>query len=255
MLPEKSMKSTGYGTFFEHLDELRKRLVISLAAYFIALIPPLTCSGMLLNFVARPLAETVPSVYFFSPADAFVVKLKVCLLAAAVLSSPVILGQFWIFISPALYRNERRALLPVIFITSGLFLAGALFAFTQVVPVALHFLIGMRTEFMQPLVSVSEYLSFVTSMVLAFGIAFNLPVFVLILVGSGLVRAKTLNQFQRLVILIIFIAAAVLTPGPDVASQLLLAIPLLILFEISVVCAMILEKFRAKAAAKDIVVD
>jgi sec-independent protein translocase protein TatC len=239
-----------YGTFFEHLDELRKSLIISLAAFFIALLVPLFFSDRLLDFLVSPLAREVPTTYFFSPADAFIVKIKVSILAAMVLSAPVVLGQLWSFISPALYGNEKKAVLPLIFVTTGLFLFGAWFSFKQVIPVGLHFLIGMQTDFMKPMVSVSEYLSFLTSLVVAFGVAFNLPVFILALVGSGVVSAKMLHEFQRYAILLIFIAAAVLTPGPDIASQLLLAVPLLVLFELSVLGAIILEKARVKKSQK-----
>jgi sec-independent protein translocase protein TatC len=135
-------------------------------------------------------------------------------------------------------------------ISITLFILGAAFSFYGVIPVTLHFLIGMQSEFMRPMVSVSEYLSFLTSMVFAFGVAFNLPVFILALVGSGLVSAKMLNQFQRWAILIIFILAAVLTPGPDIASQLMLAVPLLILFELSIAGAVVLERMRRKNSAK-----
>ncbi len=239
-----------YGTFFEHLDELRQRLIISLAAFFVCILPPMVYSDHLLNWLVTPLVREVPSVYFFSPADAFIVKIKVSLLAAVVFSSPVILGQLWLFVLPALYSNEKKVLFPLIVISTFLFILGAIFSFFGVIPLTLHFLIGMQSEFMKPLVSASEYISFLTSMVFAFGVAFNLPVFILVLVGSGLVNAKILNKFQRWAIVSIFILAAVLTPGPDVASQLLLAIPLFILFEISVVGAVILEKIKGRKSQK-----
>ena len=238
------------GTFFEHLDELRKRLMISLGAFFAALIVPFMCADRLVDFLARPLVRVVPTVYFFSPADAFLVKIKVSLLAAVVLSSPVVLGQAWLFVSPALYGHEKKALLPLIFITSGLFIFGAVFSFYTVIPLALHFLIGMQTPFMQPLVSVSEYLSFLTTMVIAFGVAFNLPVLVLALAGAGILNVKTIQKFHRFVIVAIFIAAAVMTPGPDIASQLLLAVPMILLFEISVLAVWVIEKARAKKRAE-----
>ena len=133
-----------YGTFFEHLDELRKRLIIGLSAYAVALIVPLAVSDKLLDFLALPLVRDVPTMYFFSPADAFIVKIKVSLLTALVLSAPVILGQIWLFISPALYGNEKRAVLPLIFVTSGLFMFGAWFSFYKVLPLALHFLISRK---------------------------------------------------------------------------------------------------------------
>ena len=233
-------------TFFQHLDELRRRLIISLAAFFVSIIVPFVYSDQLLAFLAKPLTGEVASVYFFSPADAFIVKIKVSLLAGIVLSAPVVFGQLWLFISPALHGNEKKAVLPLIFVTSGLFVFGALFSFYEAMPLALHFLIGMQTEFMKPLVSMSEYISFLTSMVFAFGVAFNLPVFILALVGSGVVKTRTLHKFHRFFILAIFIAAAVLTPGPDVASQLLLAVPLLVLFELSLLGAVIIEKIKVR---------
>ena len=239
-----------YGTFFEHLDELRQRLIVSLSAFFICALPAMFYSERLLDWLMGPLVRELPAAYFFSPADAFVVKVKVALLGAAVLSSPVVLGQLWFFITPALYGNEKRALLPLIILTTFLFILGAVFSFYGVVPITLHFLIGMQSEFMRPLVSVSEYLSFLTSMVFAFGVAFNLPVFILALVGSGMVSAKMLNQFQRWAVLIIFILAAVLTPGPDIASQLMLAVPLLVLFELSIAGAVLLERMRRKNSVK-----
>jgi sec-independent protein translocase protein TatC len=244
------MSQQPYGTFFEHWDELRWRLVVSLGAFFICALPPIFYSDRLLGWLVAPLVREVPSVYFFSPADAFVVKIKVSLLAAAVLSSPMILGQLWIFVSPALYGNEKKAARPLILISSVLFVLGALFSFYVILPVTLHFLIGMQSEYMKPLVSVSEYISFLTSMILAFGVSFNLPVFILVPVAAGLVSAKMLNKLQRWAIVSIFILAAVLTPSPDVASQLLLAIPLLILFEISVLGAVIYEKIKCQKRTK-----
>ena len=243
------MTKQPFGTFFEHLDELRQRLIVSLCAFFLCLVPAAVYSDRLLNWFMGPLIREIPAAYFFSPSDAFVVKIKVAMLAAAVLSSPVVMGQLWLFITPALYGNEKKALLPLVFLTTSLFILGAFFSFYGVIPVTLHFLIGMQSDFLRPMVSVSEYFSFLTSMVFAFGVAFNLPVFILALVGSGLVTAKMLNRFQRWAILIIFILAAVLTPGPDIASQLMLAIPLLILFELSVGGAVLLEKIRQKKSS------
>ena len=239
-----------YGTFFEHLDELRQRLIVCLSAFFLCLVPSWMYADRLLTWLMGPLVREIPAAYFFSPADAFVVKIKVALLAGTLLSSPVVAGQLWLFITPALYGNEKKALLPLIVLTTSLFVLGAGFSFYGVIPVTLHFLIGMQNDFMRPLVSISEYLSFLTSMVFAFGVAFNLPVFILALVGSGLVSAKMLNQFQRWAVLVIFILAAVLTPGPDIASQLMLAVPLLVLFELSVAGAVLLENLRRKKSMK-----
>ena len=121
---------------------------------------------------------------------------------------------------------------------------GAIFSFVAVLPMTLNFLIGQQTDYLRPLVSMNEYFSFLTGMMLAFGFAFNLPVFIVAFVASGFVSVKTLNQYQRHIIVFIFIAAAVLTPGPDIASQLMLAVPLLVLFELSVAAGWFVENMR-----------
>jgi len=236
-----------YLSFFEHLEELRKRLLISLAAVGVASVGGYLASGPAVEFLTAPLRSEAGAVYFFSPQGAFTVKLKASLLLGALAASPVVLHQFWSFVSPALYPRERRAVVPLAAVTSALFVTGAVFAYLVVLPAAMKFLLGMQTGSLKPMISVEEYLSFVTMLVLSFGVAFNLPVFVLALVGAGITDAAGLNRFQRHAIVAIFIAAAVLTPGPDIASQLLLALPLLVLFEISVLIAVFIGR-RAHSA-------
>lgn len=240
--------STGLNnaSFLEHLDEMRRRLIIAVIAISACTLASFFYSDKILDILAYPMRQYIPAVYFFSPADAFVVKIKVSLLSGLIFASPILMWQVWLFVSPALYPNERQAILPFTVITTSLFLAGAVFSFTKAVPMTLQFLMSMQTDYMKPLVSMSEYISFVTMMVIAFGFAFNLPVFVLALVASRVVQAKMLNKFQRHVVVFIFIAAAILTPGPDIASQLMLAIPLLVLFELSVAAAYVLELLRRK---------
>jgi sec-independent protein translocase protein TatC len=245
-------------TFFDHLDELRKRLILSLAAVGGAAVAGYLASDRILEALIIPLRSASEPLYFFSPADAFLVKLKIALLAGLVLASPVVASQIWLFVSPALYKNERRAVAPLIAVTSVLFLAGAAFSYFVVMPLALDFFLGMQTESLRPMLSVTEYVGFLSMMTLAFGIAFNLPVFVIALVLTGLWDAKGLVRFQKQAIVMIFILAAVLTPGPDIASQCLLAVPLVVLFEMSVLAAKLVELSRkskrgaqAAAAATD----
>ena len=207
-------------------------------------------SDRLLEFVTAPVRLETESLYFFTPVDAFTVKIKLALLTGLLISSPVILGQFWLFVSPAMYGHEKKAVFPFVAVTSALFLAGAAFSFYKVVPVTLHFLLGMKTPWMKPILSVSEYLSFLTMMVSGFGLAFNLPVFILIPVMLGVLNTRMMNQFHRQVIVLIFILAAVLTPGPDIASQLLLAVPLVLLFELSLLAAFVAERMRKKKKAE-----
>lgn len=230
--------------FFEHLDELRRRLLIALGATGLSAVAGYVFSEKALRFALRPLGEQV---YFFQPQEAFVLRIKMALLLGVLIASPVILSQFWLFVSPALRVQERKAVAPLAGITSFLFLAGAAFCFFCVMPVAMKFLVGMQTNFLRPLISASEYISFLSTMLLAFGVAFNVPVFLVALVAAGVTTSRALAKARRQAIVLIFITAAVLTPGPDIASQLLLAIPLYLLYELSLVAARALEGRRAAA--------
>ncbi len=233
-------------TFFEHLEELRKRLIISFGAITLGGLASYCYSDKLLHFLLLPIRKEINQVYFFSPADAFMVRIKIALLAGLILASPIVAGQIWLFISPALYEREKKFIPPLIILTSGLFIAGALFSFFFVVPLTLQFFMSMQTEFLRPMISINECISFLSGILLAFGVAFNLPIFVMGFVLVGVFDTTLLNKFQRHVIVLIFILAAALTPGPDIASQLFLAVPLIILFELSVLGAWVIELFRKK---------
>ncbi len=231
-------------TFFGHLEELRKRILIALSAVAVGTFLSYFYCDKLLKILMMPMNKTIDKVYFFSPAEAFLVKMKVAFLSGVFLASPVVISQIWFFISPALYKNEKKIVVPLILITSFLFLLGAVFCFYFVLPFALKFLVGQETEFLQPVISVGHYISFLSGMLLSFGLAFNVPVFILALVFLGVLSSKFLNRYQRHAVVLIFIAAAVLTPGPDIASQLFLAFPLLLLFELSVAGAKVIEIFK-----------
>ncbi len=240
------MEKVVIGTFLEHLDELRRRLWAAVMAFLAGAGISLFYADRLLELAVLPAKDQVQALYFFSPADAFIVKIKLALLSGLLVASPVILWQLWQFLSPAMRPGERKAVIPFIVFTSCLFFSGVLFAFYLVLPVALKVLVGMQTDLLRPALSASEYLSFVSLLLISFGVAFNLPVFVLILAWTGVVNVHMLNQFQRQAIVLIFIAAAILTPGPDIASQLMLAVPLLVLYETSVLVAMGMEALRRK---------
>lgn len=233
-------------TFFEHLEELRRRLLISLIAFSVAAGVGYLYSDKALRFLMRPITAHINEIYFFSPAEAFLVKVKVALFLGVIGASPVIASQLWLFVSPALRPVERKAIWPLIILTTVLFLTGVCVSFFAVSPMALNFLVGMQNEFLKPMISITEYLNFLTGMLLAFGVAFNLPVVIMGLVFAGILNAKTLNQYQRHVIVLIFVAAAILTPGPDIASQLFLALPLVALFELSVLGALLIAWMRRK---------
>ncbi len=233
-------------TFFEHLDELRRRILISLAALCLGTGAGYLFSDNLLAALLKPIEPELNTVYFFSPAEAFIVKLKVALFAGFLLASPVILNQGWLFISPAFKKNEKVAVSVMTIATSVLFMSGVLFCYHFVIPAALTFLMGMQTDFLRPMISVTGYMDFLLGMLVAFGVAFNLPVFVSALAWAGVLNARTLSHFHRHILVLIFILAAVLTPSPDIASQILLAVPLIALFELSVLGVIMVER-RKKA--------
>jgi sec-independent protein translocase protein TatC len=229
-------------TFVQHLDELRRRLVIALAAFAAASAMAFFASERLVRWLLAPLASESRQLYFFSPQEAFVVRMKTALVAGFIAASPVILAQAWLFVAPALKSTEKRALLPLTAVTTALFLAGVATAYWLVAPAAVRFLLGMRTPELVPMLSVNDTASFLSSLLLSFGVAFTLPVAVVALCAAGVLKPESLNRYQKQIILLIFIAAAVLTPGPDLVSQLFLALPLLALFEVSVGAAFLMRR-------------
>ena len=235
-----------YLTFFEHLEELRKRLVISLALIGLGTAAGFFYSDAVLKFLLTPIESKIDQVYFFSPAEAFVVKFKVAFLFGVIVASPGVISQLWLFLSPALHTREKRAMIPLVVATSFLFLSGVLFCFYLAMPYALQFLIGMQTDFLKPLLSIKNYVDLLFGMLIAFGFCFTLPIFVMMLAFWGVLNSRVLNKYQRHAILGIFIIAAVVTPTPDFTGQILLAVPLLLLFELSVVGCRAIEWFKQK---------
>lgn len=233
-------------TFTGHLAELRRRIIVSLSAVSAAAIFCFFYSTEILDILVRPIRGRVGEFYFFSPADAFIIKVKTALLAGLVVASPLVACELWLFISPGLKRQEKAALLPVIFAASFLFLGGALFCFYCVLPTTLEFLMGQQTAYLKPMVSMNEYLGFLSGMMIAFGVSFNLPVFVAGAAAAGVVTAQSLRRHWRHAVVVIFIAAAVLTPSPDIASQLALALPMMALYELSVGAAWLIGKKKGK---------
>ena len=217
-------------TIVEHLEELRKRLLYSLAAFGVA-----TSAGYL--FVERILAAVlrpVGQVVFLAPTEAFFVRLKVAALAGVFLSLPVTLYQLWRFVSVGLTPTERRYSLSLIPAALALFVSGAAFAFLVILPIGVRFLLSYQTPNLVPMISVQAYTSFVTAFILAFGLLFQLPVVILFLARLGVVTPASLTAGRKYALLAIVTASAVLTPGGDVVSQMLMAVPTYILYEVSI---------------------
>jgi len=215
--------------FLDHLEELRWRLlkaglsvaVCSIAAWFFT------------DYVIDLIASLVGEVYFLAPTEAFLVRLKLAVIMGVMAAVPIISYQLWQFISPGLYKSEKKIVVPVVLATTIFFIIGAAFCYFVVLPAAIKFLMGYGTENMTPLISIGNLLSFSAYMVLAFGIVFELPVVSFFLGKIGLVSYKTLAKGRRYAVILGLVLGATLTP-PDVFSQVMLAGPLVILYEISI---------------------
>jgi sec-independent protein translocase protein TatC len=236
----------------DHLIELRRRLLWSMAALAVAFGICLYFARPIFGFLVQPLLRAGQGRLIYTDIfEAFFVELKVAFFAATMLAFPVIANQLWQFIAPGLYKNEKRAFFPFLLLTPILFLSGAALAYFVAMPVALHFLLGYQGNIggvqQDALPGVGNYLSFVTKFLFGFGVAFLLPVLLMLLETAGLVTRAQLKAGRRYAIVAAFGIAAVLTP-PDVVSQLMLAVPLVILYEFALIAIFFTEKRRKKFA-------
>lgn len=236
-------------TFISHLIELRSRLiraVVSVLVIFVVLfIYP--GPGKIYDILAQPMLATLPpgsrmiAVGVITP---FMVPIKVTLLAAFVLALPIVLYQAWAFVAPGLYKNEKRLAMPLIISSTLLFLLGMAFCYFVVFHIVFHFIATFAPHSITPSPDIEAYLSFVMTLFLAFGVAFEVPIVVILLVKTGMVTVAKLRSVRGYVIVGAFIIAAVVTP-PDALSQFTLAFPLCVLFEIGVLAASMLDKRKA----------
>jgi sec-independent protein translocase protein TatC len=242
----------------EHLSELRKRILVAVSVLGIAFIALFNYSEKIFDLLTFPLnfemkiistrpfihlleKKAVPLV-FLSPAEGFWMHMKITMVAAFVVSLPVIFFQIWRFISPGLVEKEKKYIVPFVITSSFLFLVGAAFCFIIILPFALTFLLGYKTEHMTPMLSVGSYMDFCLKFIIAFGAIFELPLVILFLVRFGFITPATLAKHRRYAILFAFIAGAILTPTPDAFNQTLMAVPIIILYEIGILLSRILYR-------------
>ncbi|NVL90315.1 MAG: twin-arginine translocase subunit TatC [Desulfobacterales bacterium] len=239
--------------FTSHLEELRKRLIICAIAVGIGFVASYVFSKRLFELLMKPLLAAMPPeeklIYTGLP-EAFFTYLKVAFLAGLLMAVPVILYQLWMFIAPGLYDREKRLTLPVVFLSSLFFLGGALFGYFVVFPFGFKFFMGFASDYVRPLPSMKEYLSFSAKLLLAFGVVFELPLFVTFLAKLGIVDVQFLKAKRKYAILLFFVFAAILTP-PDVITQAMMAGPLIILYEVSILGAKVFGKKKSKDDIKE----
>lgn len=238
-----------------HLEELRARLIRIMIGTFIGFGLCYGFSEYLVAFLTEPLTRLAPEdaiVIGTGVTDAFFTKLKVSFIGGLFVASPWVFFQLWAFVAPGMYEQEKRIALPFSFAATVFFVAGAAFCYQLVFPVAFAFFLKeFGSVGIAPQIRITEYLTFVSRMLLAFGVTFELPVVTFFLARIGLVTHKTLIGYTRYAIVAIFVAAALLTPGPDIASQLLMATPLLVLYGLSIGVAWVFAKPRPPEPGED----
>ncbi|MFC1808603.1 twin-arginine translocase subunit TatC [Candidatus Omnitrophota bacterium] len=235
MYPEKKI------TLIEHLDELRGRILGCLACILLCGIGSYIYSDSILDILTHPSRNVITEFYFFAPQAAFLVKIKLSFFSGIILTVPIIFYHTWMFITPGLIGKERRIVFPLSLIAAGLFFAGILFCYYIVLPIALEFLLGFGGEKLAPMMSIDTYIQFVTTLLAIFGVLFLLPIIVYLLSKLNILSTKTLASKRGYILIIIFIVAAIVTP-PDIITQIAFALPMWILFEISVFIVSILDK-------------
>jgi len=224
-------------SLFEHLEALRKVIIISVIAIVIGSIVAYNYVDYFLNILLQPVTALKMKLVFINVTEAFMTKFKLAILLGIIGSSPIILWQIWSFIAPGLKPGERKFILRMIPVIILLFVAGILFAFFTVFQIATRFLLQFGGDIMSPMITIGKYISFALNFLVPFGLVFELPVVVYILAKLNIISHEFLVKNRKYALLIVFILAAALTPGPDVISQLLMAAPLLILYEISIFIA------------------
>ncbi|NGZ04912.1 MAG: twin-arginine translocase subunit TatC [Magnetococcales bacterium] len=231
-----------------HLTELRNRLIISVGAILVGFFICWGFSEEIFAFLIRPLKELLgpnDKMIFTGLHEAFFTYLKVSLFGGLVIALPVLLSQLWLFVAPGLYESEKKSFLPFLLMTPGLFFLGAAMAYTFVFPLAFKYFLSFATPDIAAMPSISEYLSLIMLLMLAFGLVFEMPIALLLLIKTGAVSTQALVDKRRYHIVFAFVLAGIITP-PDPISQIMLAIPMCLMYEISIILGRGIERKRAQ---------
>lgn len=245
----------------EHLAELRKRIIVCLVALLIAFVVVFSFSEYIFKLLLFPLDYTpklslreglifIPDnklggtkLVFLAPAEAFWMNMKISIVSAFILTIPIIFYEIWRFVSPGLYQHEKKYIVPFVLSATGLFLIGVCFCYLIVLPYALNFLLHYKVgDFLMPMLSVGRYIDFILKFILAFGFVFELPILILITTKMGLITTETLRKYRKLAIVLSFVVAALITPTPDAFNQTLMAVPMIILYEIGIWVSVIVNR-------------
>ncbi|MBP2649585.1 MAG: tatC [Firmicutes bacterium] len=220
----------GEMSLVDHLQELRQRLIICIVAVAIASSAAYLYAPELVHLVTQPVGK----LYYMNPAEAFFAYLKVSVFAGFLVVVPLVLYQVWGFVVPALTQRERKASFILVPASVILFFMGLLFAYFFVLPAGIRFFMGFANEDLQPMFSLGQYLSFVISFLLPFGFIFELPLVILVIAKFGIINSGFLVAKRKLVLVLAFVVGAIIAPTPDIFSQTMIAIPLLVLYEVSI---------------------
>ena len=232
--------------FKEHLREFRQRIIISLLTIGLFFILSYIFTKYIIELLLRPIISLLPKgggVIFLGPTEAFFIYIKVSIIFGIFISAPIIIWEIWAFVAPGLYEREKSHILPFLILMPLLFIIGVTTGYLFILPIILKFFIGFSNDFIKPLLSINEYLTFSAKFLAIIGIIFEIPIVSIFLAKIGIIDPIKLSKNRRYAILIIFIISAIITP-PDIVSQIAVAIPFIIIYEISIILARI---FRKKA--------
>ncbi len=240
--------------FLEHLEELRWRILWSLLALIIGVVVAFSIMIKFdaIQFLAQPILPFLQGekLVYTHPAAAFKITMSLSFAVGFIFASPVIVYQFWAFLSPALYRHEKKVVIPVLFFGAILFMGGVALAFFGLIPLTLRMLTSVQSSVLQPMISVEGYFDFAIAFCLIMGAVFELPIAVLALTALGLVTPQFLNKFRRHALVLCLVTAAFITPGADPFSLAAVALPLIGLYEVSILCSIVVYRRRMKREQK-----